>query len=79
VLEENASITCDQHIYDMDSNVIPDENVVAPNLEYEKAKNELSENPHRRNYLCITILGQLPVLHSYWYSEDVRKRTVDQC
>jgi len=38
VLEENAPVICDQHINDMDSNVIQDENVVAPNFESEKQK-----------------------------------------
>lgn len=73
MLEENAHVICDQHIDDMDSNVIQDENVVAPKFESEKQKMSYLNILIRRNDLSITIVGQLLVLHSYGYREDVRK------
>jgi len=77
VLEENAPVICDQHIDDMDSNFIQDENVVAPNFESEKQKMSYLNILIKRNDLRITILSQLLVLHSYGYKEDVRKWTMD--
>ena len=68
IIEESSPVNCDKHVDFMATNVIPNENFVAPNIESKK-NNELSAHPHQK---------KLPKHHHSWSITSLAFRSLQK-